>query len=82
MTLPASMMLAEKYTALCDIKYFEGLNRCFVHCMSQSVNSKYIPRDGFFGIQILQISILAWVHPGPSWGAHDGKITRKLQSLV
>ena len=51
-------------------------------CMSQSVNSKYILSDGFFGIQILQISILAWVHPGPSWGAHDGKITRKLQSLV
>ena len=35
--------------------------------MSQSVNSEYTLSDGFFGMQILQNSVLAGVRNGPSW---------------
>jgi len=47
-------------------------------CMSQSVNSKYIPSDAFFGIQILQNlpgTIAAGVQPDTPGGAYDAPQT-------
>ena len=66
-TLPASMMFAEKYTALFDIKYILKASADVLY-VSVSEFEMHTTRC-FFGIRILQNSVLA------AGGAYDAPQT-------